>query len=565
MSAQTAPLGIIMLCHTALERAAAVARFWADAGCPVVIHLDRAVPEAEAEKLRAALAHLPHLRFSPRHRCAWGSWSLVQATQEAAALMLREFPDVGHVCLTSGACLPLRPAAEMIDWLAAREGVDFIESVAVEDVVWTVGGLSQERFTRWFPFDWRRQRWLFDRAVDLQRRLGLEREVPRPLRPHLGSQWWCLSRATLEAILSDPKRKRYERYFRQVWIPDEAYFQTLVRQHARRIESRALTLVKFDGNGRPHLFYDDHLQLLRRSDCFLARKIWPQADRLYDYFLSDQPARAAPVNPQPGRIHRHFSRAERQRREGRAGLYMQSRFPHGHVPQGKTAAPYSVLCGFAELHPGFDRWLSDVARLRVHGHLYDPRRVMFSGGARVYNGALSDSAALRDYNPRMFLTNLIWNTRGERQCLQYGPADAVDGALEWFMATDPNAHIAMIAGAWAVPLFQRGADAGDLRDELAMLQKREQAFLSALRSPHVRARVRIWSLAEYLDTPQAAMAEVLAEIAPRAAAAPPPPMVALDGFGAFLARARDIGLPLVELADYPHTEAPARPVRKARE
>ena len=37
-------VGIIMLVHTAFDRAEQVARHWAAAGCPVVIHVDRAVP-----------------------------------------------------------------------------------------------------------------------------------------------------------------------------------------------------------------------------------------------------------------------------------------------------------------------------------------------------------------------------------------------------------------------------------------------------------------------------------------------------------------------------------------
>ena len=47
----------------------------------------------------------------------------------------------------------------------------------------------------------------------------------------MGSQWWCLTRATLRAILRDPDRPALARYFRGVWIPDESYFQTLARRH----------------------------------------------------------------------------------------------------------------------------------------------------------------------------------------------------------------------------------------------------------------------------------------------------------------------------------------------
>ena len=51
--------------------------------------------------------------------------------------------------------------------------------------------------------------------------------MPEGLVPHMGSQWWCLTRQTLSAILQDPERAKYDSYFRKVWIPDESYFQTL--------------------------------------------------------------------------------------------------------------------------------------------------------------------------------------------------------------------------------------------------------------------------------------------------------------------------------------------------
>ena len=35
--------GVVMLCHTAFDRAASVARFWAEGGSPVVIHVDARV------------------------------------------------------------------------------------------------------------------------------------------------------------------------------------------------------------------------------------------------------------------------------------------------------------------------------------------------------------------------------------------------------------------------------------------------------------------------------------------------------------------------------------------
>ncbi len=420
-------VGIVMLVHTALGRAEQVARHWAAAGCPVVIHVDKSVPRQTHDAFVQALADLPALVFSKRYRCEWGTWGLVAASQTASEMMLNRFPDVRHVYLASGSCLPLRPVKELIDYLAARPRTDFIESATTADVPWTVGGLDEERFTMRFPFSWKRRRYLFDKAVAVQRFIGLKRRIPKGVVPHMGSQWWCLTRQTLSAILQDPKRAAYDAYFRHVWIPDESYFQTLARLYSTQIESRSLTLSKFDFQGKPHIFYDDHLQLLRRSDCFVARKIWPKADRLYEAFLTDEAGAMKRTEPKPGKIDRVFAKAVERRTRGRAGLYMQSRFPNEDWENGVTAAPYSVFQGFVELFENFEPWLTKSTGARVHGHLFAPDRVHFADGQNSINGALSNSAKIRDYDPKAFLTNLIWNTRGERQCFQFGPQDNQDG------------------------------------------------------------------------------------------------------------------------------------------
>ncbi|TCP40224.1 beta-1,6-N-acetylglucosaminyltransferase [Rhodovulum marinum] len=535
-------VGFVMLVHTALDRAAAVARHWAAQDCPVVIHVDRRVPRAEMRAFRAGLGDLANIRFCGRYRCEWGTWSIVAAAIAGTEMALEEFPEIDHVYLASGSCLPLRPVDELRAYLAERPRTDFIESVIAEEVDWIVGGLGKERFSLRFPFAWKRHRRLFDRYVRLQRRLGVRRRVPEGIAPHLGSQWWCLTRRTLTTILNDPRREIYERYFRRVWIPDESYFQTLVRRHATEIESRSLTLSKFDFQGKPHIFYDDHLQLLRRSDCFVARKVWPQANRLYDTFLGADAGAANRAEPNPGKIDRLFSKAVERRTRGRAGLYMQSRFPREGWENGRTCAPYSVFEGFAELFQDFEDWLGRSVGARVHGHLFDPERAQFAGGVPVYNGGLSDSAAIRDYDPKAFLTNLIWNTRGERQCWQFGPAD--NQQISWFMAADPNAQISVITGAWAVPLFHSRQSFVDLRKRAAQLQRIEAAHLQILRSPHTRARVRIWTMADFVQNPMEPLQILIDEIAPRAQRrlTEAPRLADLAGFGQFLQNLKNQGM-----------------------
>ncbi len=544
-------VGFIMMCHTALNRAAQVARHWAVHDCPVVVHVDKRVKRRAYDKLVSDLADLGNVRFSPRFACEWGTWGLVEATQNAAEMILVEFPGLGHVFLASGSCLPLRPVAELVGYLRKHPQTDFVESVTTEDVGWTIGGLDIERFTLRFPFSWRKQRLLFDGYVRLQRRIGLKRRIPPGLVPHLGSQWWCLTRKTLSTIMNGPDREEHDQYFKRVWIPDESYFQTLVRQVSSRVESRSLTLSKFDFQGKPHVFYDDHLQLLRRSDCFVARKIWPHADKLYRTFLSDDATGQAAAEPNAGKIDRLFAKAVERRTKGRAGLYMQSRFPNQTWENGKTASPYSVFQGFTDLFEDFEEWLTKVSGARVHGHLFAPERAEFVGGAQTFSGGLPDSAAVRDYNPQSFLTSLIWNTRGERQCFQFGPNDMQHTMP--FIAADANAQISVISGAWAVPLFHSNRDSAELRKEAALMQRVEAATLKMLRGAPVKARVRIWTMAEFVDSPMEPLQTIVDEISPRAMRrlAEAPRLADLTGFGQFLQSLRNQGMQPTLMGDFP--------------
>ncbi len=535
-------LGVVMLVHNRFERAAEMVRLWADAGCPVVVHVDSNVEAQVYDGFVKTLDDLPDVRFSKRYRCEWGTWAMVAATQDAVALLLEDFAEATHVYLASGACLPLRPVAELCTYLDRHPDTDFIESATTADVPWTVGGLDRERFTLRFPFPWKKRRLLFDRFVRLQQAVGFKRRIPEGLVPHMGSQWWCLTRQTLEAILGDPRRGLYDRYFKRVWIPDESYFQTLVRLHARRIESRSLTLSKFDFQGKPHIFFDDHRELLSRTNCFVARKIWPQASLLYRSFpRAPDPALAA-AEPRTGSVDRLFSHAVDRRTLGRPGLYMQSRFPTQNRQNGFAAAPYAVLHGLDAVIPDFKTWLTRQTGATVHGRLFGKDRAHFADDSTIYRGALSDSARLRDYNPQMFLTNLIWNARDTHHCFQFGPED--HQKITTTLADDTMASIWVISGAWSVALYQSGWSASDIRTEAARLQRIEDKFLQTLRSSHARARINIMTLADFVEAPMEVLQAIIDDIAGHRGTAltDVPQMVDLTGLPSFLQDLKNQGM-----------------------
>lgn len=548
---ETTKIGIVMLVHESLKRAEQIARVWAAAQCPVVIHVDSSVSDDIVARMKSDMADVPLINFCDRFRCEWGSWGLVAATQAASEMMLDRYPDIGHVYLSSGSCLPLRPVQELIDYLDARPNVDFIESASLKDVDWTVGGFDRERFERYFPFSWKRQRRLFDWFIQVQRRLNIKRTIPDGIVPHMGSQWWCLSTTTLKAILKAPNRAELDTYFKGVWIPDECYFQTMARKYSTALESRSLTLSKFDHQGKPHVFYDDHLQLLKRSDCFVARKIWPKADKLYDYFLNITVGPEKRAEPSPSKIDRIFTRAHERRVYGRQGLYMQSRFPWGNAQHAITAAPYCVFQGFTELFQNFESWVTKMRPdTQVHGHLFHPDQVEFIQGQTVFTGGLTNSAKIRDRNPKAFLTSLIWNTRGTKQVFQYGPGDTSE--IGNVLAEDPNAYIAVISGAWAIPLFRSGRTFNSIRKTAALYQRQETEHLRKLRATNTKAKVRIWTLADAVDAPVNTLQDILTDMGFESNHLTELPVMRdLDGFAEFIQSLKNEGMHPHTVGDFP--------------
>ena len=230
---------------------------------------------------------------------------------------------------------------------------------------------------------------------------------------------------------------------------------------------------------------------------------------------------------------------------------MQSRFPNEDWENGVTAAPYSVFQGFTEIFENFEMWLGKATGSRVHGHLFSPDRVEYADGQTTLNGAIGDSAKARDYNANAFLTNLIWNTRGERQCFQFGPSDNQD--VIWRMSKDPNAQISVISGAWSVPLFRSNMNFMDIRKEAARLQKIESEHLDVLRSPYAKARIRIWTMAEFIEAPMEPLQGILDEIGhtQMRRLSEVPKMVDLTGFGQFLQNLKNQGMHPYLMGDFP--------------
>lgn len=278
-----AKIAYILLCHKDPEGVIAQAERLTAAGDYVAIHFDARASNSHFDALRARLSDNASVTFTAKRlKCGWGGWSLVAATLLAVRAAADAFPRATHFYMLSGDCMPIK-SAEYAHDLLDREEVDYVESVDFFKSDWIKTGIKDERLIYRHWFNERTHKWLFYASMDVQKRLGLARKVPGDLQIQIGSQWWCLRRRTIEAVLAFcDSRRDVMRFFRTTWIPDETFFQTLVRHLVPEYEirGRTLTFLMFTDYGMPVTFYNDNYDLLISQDYLFARKISADATDL---------------------------------------------------------------------------------------------------------------------------------------------------------------------------------------------------------------------------------------------------------------------------------------------
>jgi hypothetical protein len=275
-----ARIAYILLSHKDPDGIIAQAERLTAVGDFIAIHFDGNSKKEHYDAIQKALKDNPNVAFAPRRvKCGWGEWSLVEATLLAVATALDAFPRATHFYMLSGDCMPIK-SAEYAHAFLDRQSIDYIESFDFFRSDWIKTGMKEDRLIYRHFFNERNHKWLFYTSVEWQRRLGLSRKVPEDLQIQIGSQWWCLRRRTVEAVMEFcAKRPDVMRFFRTTWIPDETFFQTLVRHLVPEVEiqSRTLTFLMFSDYGMPLNFYNDQYDMLVSQDFLFARKISPDA------------------------------------------------------------------------------------------------------------------------------------------------------------------------------------------------------------------------------------------------------------------------------------------------
>lgn len=228
----------------------------------------------------------------------WGGFSMVRAT----LALLRQAAGAAswsHCALLSGSDFPIRPIEEVLAYFDAARDVSFINA---EPMPQSYAPLSRLVYRRPIPGDgWLRRAWLWSArtaAWPPARRDPIAGLGGR--RPYSGQQWWALSRDLAEAAVGAAEAEPgMLAFFERTHIPDECFFQTIVKNDAPDAELRpSLTWASWTQGARhPDTLSVAHLPELRRlqasGEALFVRKFADDSGALVEALASDWAASAA--------------------------------------------------------------------------------------------------------------------------------------------------------------------------------------------------------------------------------------------------------------------------------
>jgi len=182
-------------------------------GNSYLIHIDKSSGKALAEDLAAFLAPYQGVEILPARSALWGGYSLVEAELRGMARLLEMSSTWEYFINLSGQDFPLKSQSYIRAYLSAHADTQFMrcadQQLMRPDTMNRVSHIFIEAFQRIF-------------------RTGIARKFPRNATPFIGTQWKVVSRRFCAFVCHDPRANRFKRFYRNSFIADESFFQTVL-------------------------------------------------------------------------------------------------------------------------------------------------------------------------------------------------------------------------------------------------------------------------------------------------------------------------------------------------
>lgn len=228
-----------------------------------LVHIDKNSGTHIAKDIEAFLEPYQNAEILGAQRALWGGYSLVEAQLRGMQRLLATNADWTHFINLSGQDFPLKSQVYIGDFLKRNSGKEFIrvlDQTAVRpDTLNRIKHICIEMFGRIF-------------------RTSISRKFLKGATPYIGTQWMIVSRPFCEFVCNAPEAKRFKRFYRNSFIADESFFQTVMMNGAPhgRIVPDDLRMIDWipDGNIklRPRTFNLKDAAILTATSNLFARK-----------------------------------------------------------------------------------------------------------------------------------------------------------------------------------------------------------------------------------------------------------------------------------------------------
>ncbi len=249
-----------------------------------VVHVDKSSGLALADEISAFLAPYQDVEMLEPKDALWGGYSLVEAELRGMERLLAMNSNWTYFINLSGQDFPLKSQNYIRQFFAAHAGQQFIRAV-------------DQRKNR--PETLNRVSHMFVEQQGKMIATGIARPFLANDTPFIGTQWKAVTRDFCEYVSHDPQADRFKSFYRNSFIADEAFFQTVMMNsgHQDMVMNDDLRMIDWVPDGdiklRPRNYTADDIGALTRSSDLFARKFDAEEDSEILYLLESHLQTAA--------------------------------------------------------------------------------------------------------------------------------------------------------------------------------------------------------------------------------------------------------------------------------
>lgn len=219
-------LAYFLLVHRYPEQFKRLFKAIYEPGNQYVVHVDKSSGALLADNIAEFLLPYQGAQILRSQNALWGGYSLVEAELRGMELLLSTNHNWTHYINLSGQDFPLKTQNYIRQFLRAQPGKQFIRAVDQAQV----RPETINRVDSYFIES-------FGKIIET----NIARDFLADAQPYIGTQWKVVTRDFCEFVCHDPRVDRFKEFYKNSFIADESFFQTVLMNH-------------FDHN---HIVYDD--------------------------------------------------------------------------------------------------------------------------------------------------------------------------------------------------------------------------------------------------------------------------------------------------------------------